>query len=439
MDTLNKSDIKDDHQIENEIQALKEKIKEIEDKLRELRNRQTFTPSPSKSGDDNSQMFNHLIERIEKLENSHEKMNDRVDDQGERIEKLEQDNHHTKEKIDNINNDISAIKDQLPDKVDCDVFDHEISYIKELLNQLMQGKEIDTKALPPPPASSGVSTKEMNKIKEMMARIPEIEKAIQDILERLRRAEHNIDNHSKSIKDHDKQIEDIWEELNKKANQSDLKDLFDRLNTLEKDIAKIIEHINNLGKGKPATVASPLPNTNDKRLDALEKKVDELKYDMNNGLRDLSKLIDALNSRVSGNEKEIQKLKDELLKLLKRVNDIELKIDTLIKTSGGPAQTVQVSSIDPEKLDELRKALNELRNDHSKFKNEVYDKFNQVDQELDRKADKEDLERLKRMLLEKLDELEKALNKTKADLKRALKILNDKVTYYFIYVYKIDC
>lgn len=148
-----------------------------------------------------------------------------------------------------------------------------------------------------------------------------------------------------------------------------------------------------------------------------------------NTIRDLNKTVDALNNEIKGNKKDIDQVKNDLLKLMKKVNDLDLKLDALLKQGQSAAPTVQTSGIDKDQLDELKNALNELRNDYRSFKNEVLNQFNQVDKELDKKANKEDLENLRDILKNRLDELEKALNKTKNDLKRALRILNDKVIY----------
>ena len=281
-------DLEKQPDLDTEIEGLKAKIKEIEDKLRQLRaNNSNMRPiSPVATGDIDINIINDLQDRVEKLENQQEKTNDKLENHDERIEKLEQDNDVNKDKISSNSQDISELKDQLPEKVDCDVFDQEINYIKELLKQLMEGKDADIKMPPPPAASSGMSTKDQNKMKEMMAKIPELEKMLQDVLERLKRAENNIENHDKNIKDHDKEIEKIWDELAKKANQSDLKDLFDRLNNLERDLEKVISALNSMSNSK-APVLSTTPTNSDKRFDALEKKVEEIRNDINNGLRDL--------------------------------------------------------------------------------------------------------------------------------------------------------
>ena len=203
-----------DQSIHNEfgkkIQGLKDKIKEIEEKLRELRPKSSPAPIESvrRIPDDNTHIINTLTERLDNLESSHDKTVEKLNDHDERIEKLEEDNETNKDKISNNNQDIGELKDQIPEKVDCDTFDQEIAYLKELYNQLGSGEKVEIKA-PPPPSSSGMSTKDANKMKEITNKIPEFEKSIKEILERLGSAERTIGNHDKSLKYHDKSIEEI--------------------------------------------------------------------------------------------------------------------------------------------------------------------------------------------------------------------------------------
>ena len=197
-------------------------------------------------------------------------------------------------------------------------------------------------------------------MKEIMQRLPEIEKLLNELLDRMNRAEKSIGDHDKRLKGHDKLIEEILAELAKKANAKDLKSLLDRVSQLERDIENLIQHMNNIGKSGGSGQASPvLIDNSDKRLTALEKKIEELRNDLNNSLRDVSKTIDALNSELKGAKKDIDEVKKDLLKLMKKVNDLELKLDALIKLSRAPAVAATISSspVDEDKLEELRRAL----------------------------------------------------------------------------------
>lgn len=420
-------------EIDESIQELREKIKEIEEKLKRLRDprpSKIITPSSTKGSDYTNVIFD-LGERLEQLEKAHDKTVEKVGDHGERIEKLEKDNDTHKEKIMNNKNDIGELKDTITEKVDADLFDSEITYIKELLSQIGSGedKKIEIPQFPPPKA--GLSTKDANKLKELAAKVPELEKLLNDVLERLGRAERNILDHDKTIKDHDNSIEEIWTELAKKANAHDLKDLFDRLNQLEKDLENVVKYMNNLDKGQPTALPTVGEGADDKRLKNLENKVAELRNHLNQSLRDVGKTIDALNSEIKGTHKDINDLKDDLLKLIKRVNTLELRLDALAdRDQGNNGPMTLNEGVDPDKLEELKKQLNDLRNDYRTFKNETINQFNVVNNELDKKANIEDLEKLKKLLQSRLDDLEKSLGKTKNDLKRALRILNDKVNHF---------
>ena len=228
-----------------------------------------------------------LNERLETLENNHKTTETKLDDHEGRIEKLEKDSTSHAEKISANKQDIGEIKDTLPEKVDCETFDAEINYIKELLNQLGSDKKIDMSALPPPKAG-GMSTKDANKLKELAAKVPELEKLINEILERLGAAERDIGSHNKHLKKHDKDIEDLWKELASKANTSDLNSILDRLNQIEKDIENLTNHINSMNKGSGGPII-PVTNTDDKRLTNLEKKVEDLRTHVSSSLRDLEK------------------------------------------------------------------------------------------------------------------------------------------------------
>ena len=105
-------------EIEKEINELKIKIKEIEDKLRELKGGKSVRTLPASSKDDYSTFIYELNDRLEKLEGAHDKTVEKVTDHSERIENLEKDNESNKERISSNKQDIGEIKDTLPDKVD---------------------------------------------------------------------------------------------------------------------------------------------------------------------------------------------------------------------------------------------------------------------------------------------------------------------------------
>lgn len=269
--------------IDREVEDLKQKIKEIEEKLRELRTKTPPIVSPVSSPEktvhhaptDNS-------EQVTQLEKDLQSLIERVDKHDGRLDSLENDNGENKDKIRDNQLEIDKLKEQLGDKVDADTFDTEVTFLKELLNNLGSDKKVDIQI---PVPKSGMSTKDANKLKELAAKLPEIEKSIKDILERLGRAEKSIDSHDKIIKEHDKTLEEILAELAKKANRDDLKELLDRVNRLADDLDRIIEHVNSLGKG--SVPRSTPPAKDNKRLENLERRLDDLRNDLMERLRNL--------------------------------------------------------------------------------------------------------------------------------------------------------
>lgn len=101
---------------------MKDKIKEIEEKLRNLRAKpaplRASSSSEKKVPEDHSDSINTLVERLEHLENYHDKTVEKLNDHGDRIEKLEKDNETNKDKISSNKQDLGELKDQMPEKVD---------------------------------------------------------------------------------------------------------------------------------------------------------------------------------------------------------------------------------------------------------------------------------------------------------------------------------
>jgi predicted nucleic acid-binding Zn-ribbon protein len=106
------------NELDNEIDQLKAKIKEIEDKLRELKGKKSTPVYSSPPKGDDSTFIYELNDRLGKLEGAHGKTVERVTDHLERIERIEISTSDNKEKISLYKQDIGEISDALSDKVD---------------------------------------------------------------------------------------------------------------------------------------------------------------------------------------------------------------------------------------------------------------------------------------------------------------------------------
>lgn len=68
-----------------------------------------------------------------------------------------------------------------------------------------------------------------------------------------------------------------------------------------------------------------------------------------------------------------------------------------------------------------------LKRDFSIFKEEYYKRDRELGTEVDKKVDKADLVEFERLMRDRMEATEKAIQKIKGEMKKALKILDDKV------------
>lgn len=70
---------------------------------------------------------------------------------------------------------LKQIQDQIEEKVDSDVFDQEIVYLKTYLEAMHKAGTGEKVNLPPPNTNqSGMPTKDINKLKELIPKISEL-------------------------------------------------------------------------------------------------------------------------------------------------------------------------------------------------------------------------------------------------------------------------
>ena len=94
------------------------------------------------------------------------------------------------ERADQADEGLRAANKSLLEKVDCETFDAEIAYLKELLQAIAKGgdKPIEIKA-PPPSTGASLSTKDMMMLRDLGLKVPEIEKNVRDLLARVKTLE----------------------------------------------------------------------------------------------------------------------------------------------------------------------------------------------------------------------------------------------------------
>ena len=97
----------------------------------------------------------------------------------DRVSKLEQSaNDSNSSELDEIMKKIRDLEKEMNNRVDCDTFDNEIAALRAMIgnmdNDNQKSGTIQT-AAPPRPAGPSISTKDLNLIKEILAKFPTVE------------------------------------------------------------------------------------------------------------------------------------------------------------------------------------------------------------------------------------------------------------------------
>ena len=307
---------------------------------------------------------------------------DDVENLKSRVGKLEEDyktmDKNLNDTTDNTNKnteEIEKLKKLLDGKLDCDTFDNEISKLTEAIQNA--GGDVSKVASNSNGGSFG--TKDVNRIKDMLDKFPDLEKAIEEIKKKLKETASK-----KELADVEK---DISDKLDRTANKlfDELKALKDLLNQLSREF----DFLKASGAGSGGDSASPdivIQITN--KIEKLEIKLGNLENELNSMRRDKNKTVSMPSQPVSS----------------------------------GP-------SIDPSKIDSLEHKINQLDSDFKKFNNEIVKEIKNHQDQINGKVDYSQLEELKEFLLGKIDELMRGFKQfaDKNETKKALKNLEKQL------------
>ena len=163
--------------------------------------------------------FDNLLDRVEKLEKNHENLK-------EFAESTDNQAKINKDDIEELRKLLKDLQDKLNNKVDSDVFDEELNNLKNLINS-MGGSGTGAPVVSGP----SISTKELNRLKELTNKIPELEDMLNKIMKDLKGL--NLG----ELKDKLRELEKL---INEKADKvtvdAALADLLSRVANLEKDV-----------------------------------------------------------------------------------------------------------------------------------------------------------------------------------------------------------
>lgn len=281
-----------------------------------------------------------------------------------------------------------------------------------LKNTTNSSKPID---LPPMNTMSSADSK---KLRELCEKVPELDKIIKLMLERIEKSEDKLDAHDFTVKE-------ISKTLPKKADKTELNDITGLESTV-KDILRQLKQFDIVKEN--IDMLTRRSEGIEKTTVIIEGRIDYINNTINGRLRDLENILVALKEELEKLDKESNRQGGSIILITQRIDTLEIKVDNFDKMlSGGFLGNSIGNTANNYDISELKKAMGVLKRDFLTFKEEYYKRDKDVETELEKKVDKADLVEYERVMRERLDNLEKSLQKAKSDLKKAMRILDERV------------
>jgi len=328
---------------------------------------------------------------------------------------IQESNTISQETIDEINKSIQNKVESLENKfkVTNSTQVKEINEMKEDLRELQSKKYVD-------PSSVAAHTKDIMELNEKFLTIYGLENKLKDFANKNEFLTNKI---NKSEKDFHK----LLEILDTKSNTEDLNNCTLNLTTALKQIDGLINHTNEL-QGEINKMNEDTGPDFEKMIQTLQKQVDQN--------HDVSVM------KCQYNEKEIGKLAAKLLECnnladkndvasiqtSQQVTSVQKKLDALDEAFNGFMLPKNfLGGAENSEIDLLKESLSSLRKEFFKFKGESSSNFGEIEDLLNFNADKHDLKDLELRLQDKIDKNTKSHMRTKADLRRFIREVDEKV------------
>ena len=165
----------------------------------------------------------------------------------------------------------------------------------------------------------------------------------------------------------------------------------------------------------------------------VDDKVDNLKSSTNLKFKEVDRIIDKMSDDIDKIKDRLSQLEAGLKSLMQRVENLDVKIQSVKNRAGipqGNSNNASQGEIDHlfKQNEDLSDAIGALKLELAKLRDDTNEKFNEVVGEINKKANKDEVEDEFRNVHDRIDHLEKALAKAKSDLKRAIRILEERVS-----------
>lgn len=426
-------------ELNDQLGKLKDRIHELEETLKKLK--RTRSAPSAKDGVDYMLIIEELREelesdlgnlrgRLDKVEDVQGKTEFRSKNNESRIEILENQNKDQSDKLmfitkevkgykhnfEEIEKKLKELRESVNEKVDTDLFEQEISYLKQLLNSLSKdNKEVDFKM--PVATDPTLSTKDMQRLNDLFDKVPKLEFLITALTERVETTEDRLDGHDRDFKG-------MMKLLNGKADNT-LKDEIEKLRSEIRDMHKQMDKFSGLHEKIEAN--RKRCEALERTLSSIEERMDMLKDSLSQRLRDLENLLNSLKEEFEKLDSESNRQGGIIIQINQRIDTLEIRINNMDKSLSGAYLGGHMGSEPTADVSDLKSSLDALKRDFISFKEDNYKKQKETEEELNKKVDKSDLVEFERLMRERMEAMEKSLNKAKTDLKKALRILDDRV------------
>mmetsp|Transcript_38486 Transcript_38486/g.37994 ORF Transcript_38486/g.37994 Transcript_38486/m.37994 type:complete len:562 (+) Transcript_38486:341-2026(+) len=337
-------------------------------------------------------------------------------DQSPKVSMLLKEMRSNKAGVSDLEKRINELSDITFKKVNSELFDREIGNLKILVNETLKNVSQNKKN----PEINGTNIEEsmLDKINDMFSRLPQLEEQLQSL-------DHRVVANEARMDEQDTNFSQIHRLLNDKASAS-----------LKNEVARLDKDINEINKeiSKYSLYRSEIDNLTknfqglDKSLDSLEGRIELIKENLNGTLRDTEKLLNKIKEELERIEEEMNYQGGVIIKIKQRIDILEVKISNFDKSfSGGLGGSSSLGEPSDSETVKLKKLIDLVKKELMLMKEENYSKHKEMEGELERKVDKEDLLEFERLMRDRMEVNEKALQKSKSDLKKALRILDDKI------------
>lgn len=323
-----------------------ERIAKCEQEINELRllcekaNRPVFNSKEGVDQDAIDVMLENWKKEMYNMFATKENLNTLAD----RVTKLEEELPNTTTTANTNKEDIEKLYKLLDNKLDCDVFDSEI---KELTQAIKNAGGDVSKVASVAAPGGGLSTKEVNKLKDMIEKFSDFEKALKDLQNRLDQTEKDIyskyDNAVDKISSDLKALKDLLDRLsgdmnflktngagagdNNSASPDIIIQITNKIEKLEIKLGNLTNEFDSMKRAKSQTVSMPQQqvqtgsNIEESRIKTIEDKLKGLDQDLKSFNIEIIKEIKHHQDQINGKADYTQL--DELREnLLSKIDDL---------------------------------------------------------------------------------------------------------------------